>query len=197
VGGHRVDFSFPDIMMTAFTATNQRVQYGGCSFIPPHGFFVQKEASLIHSESFGCEHAHDPATISVCITLTDSPAHPEMAEFSQSAKDMNPDAYPETITLTTFKALPGVSALNYLRRTDEVLKHHFNGFQIDFYKIDAVGVFTAACSQCSFLTNFRIYRFNFAWIINEVLVTSTMTVTESGVEKRWVDLRSFVESVRF
>jgi len=70
-------------------------------------------------------------------------------------------------------------------------------FQMDYCKSDVIGEFPAACCQYSFLTNFRIYRLNFAWIINEMLVTSTMTVTEFGVEKGWVDLRSFVPSVRF
>jgi hypothetical protein len=36
---------------------------------------------------------------------------------------------------------------------------------------------------------------HFAWLANAVLVTATMTVTESGLEKGWADLRNFVESV--
>jgi hypothetical protein len=108
---------------------------------------------------------------------------------------MNPDAYPATLTLNTFVAHFTASALDYLRNTGEVLKKHFKSFQTDFCKEDKVGGSQAARAQCSYVTNFRIFQLHFAWLANAVLVTATMTVTESGVEKGWADLRSFVESV--
>lgn len=88
-----------------------------------------------------------------------------------------------------------VSALDYLRNTGEVLKKHFKNFQIDFCEEDKIGDFPAARAQCSYVTNFRIFQLHFAWLANAVLVTATMTVTESGVEKGWANLRRFVESV--
>jgi hypothetical protein len=116
-------------------------------------------------------------------------------DFSESPKDMNPDAYPVTLTLNTFVAHFTVSALDYLHSAGEELAKHFTGFQTDFCQEDRVSEFLAACSQCSYVTNFRIYQLQFAWLVNSMLVTAAMTVTESGVERGWVDLRSFVESV--
>ena len=110
---------------------------------------------------------------------------------------MDPDVYPVALTLNTFVAHFTVSALDYLRNAAEELKKHFTSFQIDFFEEDTVGEFPAARAQCSFVTNFRIYQLHFSWLVNAMLVTATMTVTESGTAKGWRDLREFVESARF
>jgi hypothetical protein len=118
-------------------------------------------------------------------------------DFSESPEDMNPDAYTVTLTLNTFVAHFAASALDYLRDAGEELKKHFTDFHIDFCHEDTVGKYPAARSQFSYLTNFKIFQLQFAWLANAVLITTTMTVTESGLEKGWGDLRDFVESVRF
>jgi hypothetical protein len=173
----------------------RRVQYGGCSFVQPHGFVIQEEASFGRSDTpIGAEFVQRRKS-PLCVTLTSTAVHPDVADFSESPEDMNPDAYPATLTLNTFVAHFTASAPDYLRNTGEVLKKHFKSFQTDFCEEDKVGGFPAARAQCSYVTNFRIFQLHFAWLANAVLVTATMTVTESGVEKGWADLRSFVESV--
>jgi hypothetical protein len=175
--------------------TSRRIHYGRCSFVPPHGFVLQKGASLEHPPSSNHIQCFGKEQASVCITLTSSAVHHDVPDFSESPEDMNPDAYPATLILTTLLAQQSVSPLDHLRHTAEVLKGHFEGFRMDFCEKDIVGEFPAARSQGSFVTNFRIFRLNYAWAVNGMLFTSEMTLTESGVEKGWTDLRKFVESV--
>jgi hypothetical protein len=173
----------------------RRVQYGGCSFVPPDGFVIQEEASFGRSDTaIGAEFVQRRKS-PLCVTLTSTAIHPDVVDFSESPEDINPDAYPATLTLNAFVAHFTASALDYLHNTGEVLKKHFKSFQIDFCEEDKVGGLPAAQAQCSYMTNFRIFQLYFAWLVNAVLVTATMTVTESGVEKGWAELRSFVESV--
>jgi len=177
--------------------SSQRVQYGYCSFVPPEGFVIQNEASFGGSDSSNGANLLNGRKSPLCITLTSTAVHPEVPDFSESAADMNPDAYTVTVTLNTFVAHFAASALDYLHNAGAELKKHFTDFQTDFCEEDTVGEFPAARSQFSYLTNFRIFQLQFAWLANAVLVTTTMTVTESGLEKGWTDLRKFVESVRF
>jgi hypothetical protein len=173
----------------------RRVQYGGCSFVPPEGFVIQEEASFGRSNASMSEDFVQRRKSPLSITLISTAVHPDVVDFSESPKDMNPDAYPATLTLNTFVAHFTASALDYLRNTGEVLKKHFKSFQTDFCKEDRVGRLPAAQAQYSYVTNFRIFQLHFAWLVSAVLVTATMTITESGVEKGWADLRGFVESV--
>jgi hypothetical protein len=175
----------------------RRVQYGGCSFVPPEGFILQEEASFGKTNAFIGKEFVKGRKSPLCVTLSSTAVHPDVVDFSESPEDMNPDAYPATITLNAFVAHFTASALDYLRNTGQVLKKHFKNFQTDFCKEDRVSGLPAAQAQCSYLTNFRIFQLHFAWLANAVLVTATMTVTESGVEKGWADLRAFVETVTF
>jgi hypothetical protein len=177
--------------------SSRRVQYGYCSFVPPEGFVIQNEASFGGSDSSNGAKLLDGKKSPLCITLTSTAVHSEVVDFSESPADMNPDAYPVSLTLNTFVAHFTVSALDYLRRASEELKKHFAGFRIDFCEDDTVGEFPAARAQFSYLSNFRIFQLHFAWLVNAMLVTATMTVTESGMAKGWRDLREFVESARF
>ena len=175
--------------------SSRRVQYGYCFFVPPEGFVIQNEASSGGSDSSTSAKLLDGKKSPLCITLSSTAVHPEVPDFSESAADMNPDVYPVSLTLNTFVAHFAVSALDYLRRASEEFQKHFAGFQIDFCDADTVGEFPAARAQVSYVSNFRIYQLHLAWLVNAMLVTATMTVTESGVEKGWADLRGFVESV--
>ena len=173
----------------------RRVQYGGCSFVPPDGFVIEEEASFGRSNASVSEEFVPRRKSPFSVTLTSTAVHPDVVDFSESPEDMNPDAYPATLTLNTFVAHFTASALDYLHNAGEVLKKHFKNFQTDFCKEDEVGGLPAAQAQCSYETNFRIFQLHLAWLVNAVLVVATMTVTESGVEKGWADLRGFAESV--
>jgi hypothetical protein len=175
----------------------RRIDYGGCSFVPPEGFVIQEEASYVSSDtSTGAGHV-DGSKSPLCITLASTAVYPEVPDFSESPEDMNPDAYPVTLTLNTFVAHFAASALNYLRKTGEELEKHFSAFQTDFCEQATVGEFPAARAQYCLVTNFKIFQLHYAWLVNSMLVTTTMTVTESGVARGWIDLRNFVESVIF
>ena len=174
----------------------QRIRFGGCTFNPPEGFSLQEKASIPHSDASHCGDRIHKTKPTVSITLIKTVVLPNVPDYSESPEDMNPDAYPSMLTLTTLPGQNNVSPLYYLRNTGEVLKAYFEGFKSDFCRYNEIGKFPAACSQESFLTNFRIFRLNIAWFINGTLVTSTMTVTQSEVEKGWTDLRRFAESVR-
>ena len=173
----------------------RRVEYGGCSFVPPDGFVIQEEASFGRSSASVSEEFVPRTKSPFSVTLTSTAVHPDVVDFSESPEDMNPDAFPTTLTLNAFVAHFTGSALDYLHNTGEVLKKHFKNFQTDFCKEDKIGGLAAARAQCSYLTNFRIFQLHFAWRVSAVLVTATMTVPESGVVKGWADLRTFVESV--
>jgi len=177
--------------------SSQRVQYGYCSFVPPQGFVIQNEASFGGSDSANGAKLLDGRKSPLCLTLSSTAVHPEVPDFSESPEDMNPDAYTVTLTLNTFVAHFAASALDYLRNAGEELKKHFTDFRTDFCEEATVGEFPAACAQYSLVTNFRIFQLHYAWLANSVLVTATMTVTESGSARGWTDLRNFVESVIF
>jgi hypothetical protein len=175
----------------------RRIDYGGCSFVPPEGFVIQEETSYVSSDTSTGAELFDRRKSPLCITLSSTAVHPDVPDFSESPEDMNPDAYTVTLTLNTFVAHFTVSALDYLRNAGEELKKHFTDFQTDFCEEDTVGEFPAARSQYSLVTNFRIFQLHYAWLANSMLVTATMTVTESGSARGWTDLRNFVESVIF
>jgi hypothetical protein len=174
-----------------------RIHYGGCSFVPPEGLVLQQEASLEQPPSYDGLPCQNSVKTPVSITLISSTVHPDLPDISESPEDMNPDAYPTMLTLTTPGVSSGTSPLSFLHDTGEVLKNHLAGFRMDFCKNDMVGKFPAARAQFSFSTNFRIFRLDFAWLVDEMMATSTMTLTESGVENGWTHLRRFVESVVF
>ncbi len=174
--------------------TSKRIHVDRCSFIPPEGFVVQKEGSLTSPHPSGYMICTD-GTTPICITLTSTKVYPDVPYFSNCPEDMNPVAYPVSITLTTFMAHSNARPMDHLCKTDQVLQRHFKNYKIDFYKKYMTGKYQAARSQCSFVTNFRIFRLNFAWLAEKELVVSTMMVTETGVQKGWNDLRKFVESV--
>lgn len=171
------------------------IEYGGCSFVSPEGFVIQEEASYVSSDTSTELELFDRRKSPLCITLASTAVYPDVPDFSESPEDMNPDAYPVTLTLNTFVAHFTASALDYLRNAGEELKKHFTDFRTDFCQETTVGEFPAARSQFSYVTNFKIFQLHYAWLADAVLVTTTMTVTESGVEKGWADLRNFVESV--
>lgn len=175
--------------------TPKRIQVGRCSFIPPEGFILQKEASLAGPHPSDYMICTD-GTPTVCITLTSTKVYPDVSGFSNCPEDMNPAVYPLSITLTSLMAHGNVCPMDHLRRADQVLQGHFKNFKIDFYRKYMVGEYQAAYSQCSFVTNFRIYRLNCVWLTEKELVVSTLQATEPGVERGWKDLRRFVESVR-
>lgn len=175
--------------------SSRRVQYGYCSFVPPEGFVIQNEASFGGSDSSSGVKWLDGRKSPLCITLTSTAVYPEVVDFSESPKDMNPDAYPVTLTLNTFVAHFTASALDYLHNTGAELEKHFSAFRTDFCEEATVDEFPAARAQYSLVTNFRIFQLHYAWLANSILVTATMTVTESGSAKGWTDLRNFVESV--
>jgi hypothetical protein len=175
----------------------RRIEYSGCSFVPPEGFVIQEEASYVSSDTSTAAEVFDRRKSPLCITLASTAVYPDVPDFSESPKDMNPDAYPVTLTLNTFVAHFTASALDYLRNAGEELKKHFSAFRTDLCEEAKVGEFPAARAQYSLVTNFRIFQLHYAWLVNSMLVTATMTVTESGVEKGWGNLRAFVESVRF
>ena len=173
----------------------RRIEYGGCSFIPPAGFVVQEKGSYVSSNTSTGAELFDRRKSPLCITLVSTAVHPDVPDFSESPESMNPDAYPVTLTLNTFVAHFTASALDYLRSTGVELEKHFSAFKTDFCEKATVGEFPAARAQYSLVTNFRILQLHYAWLVSSMLITATMTVTESGSARGWVDLQNFVESV--
>lgn len=175
----------------------ERVKYGRCTFHLPDGFAILHEASHPHSGSSGCIHDKTSKKVPLYITLTRTAVHPGVPDISESPEDMCPEAYPASITLTTNTSMIHGRPLEHLRRTEQMLQRYFNDFKIDFCENDTVGAFAAARAQSFFVTNFRLFRLNFAWLADQDMATATMTVAESGTEKGWIDLRRFIESIRF
>lgn len=175
----------------------RRIEYSGCSFVPPEGFIIQKEGSFGEADSAKSTELFNRRKSPLCITLASTAVYPDVPDFSESPEDMNPNAYPVTLTLNTFVAHFTASALDYLRNTGEELEKHFSAFRTNFCEEATVGEFPAARAQYSLVTNFRILQLHYAWLVNSMLVTATMTVTKSGSARGWTDLRNFVESVIF
>ena len=178
------------------TMHSRQIQCGRCSFVLPEGFIVQERASYVNEHPSGSMHGIHGAKVPICITLTSTAVHPGAPVFSLRPEDMNPDAYPVNITLTTLMAPSDVQPLDHLRKTADVLRRYYKGFEVSFCKRSRVGEYPAARAQCSFVTNFKIFQLSIVWLVDKELVTCTMMVPESGVEKGWKDLRKFVDSIR-
>jgi hypothetical protein len=171
------------------------IQYGRCSFVLPDGFIVQERASYIQAHPYGPVDLHGKK-MPICITLTSTAVHPDVPVFSLLPEDMNTEAYPVNITLTSRMATSGAHPLHHLRKTVDVFRECYKGFEVGFCKKTRVGDYRAAHAQCSFLTNFTIFQLIIVWLVDKELVTCTMMVPESGVEKGWNTVRMFVDSVR-
>ena len=176
--------------------TIPRIKYGRCSFIPPEGFAIQAEASLSTSGPSQCSHCIGEDNTPVSITLTRVPTDLEIPDFSEDPKDMDPNAYPSSITLMTHMAFHLGDPEHHLQETCRVLRSYLKEFTLHFCEKVHVGDNPAARSQYSFQSNFRIYSLNMAWIVGGESLTSTLTVTRAGVERGWDSLRGFSESVR-
>ena len=174
----------------------RRIQYGRCSFVLPDGFIVQERASHVNAHSSGSMHCINGAKVPVCITLTSTAVHPGEPVFSLRPEDMNPDAYPVSITLTSLMAPNDACPVDHLRKTADVLGSYYKDFEVSYCNKSRVGEYPAARAQCSFVTNFRIFQLIIVWLADKELVTCTMMVSESGVEKGWKELRRFVDSIR-
>ena len=174
----------------------QRIQHGRCSFVLPEGFIVQERASYVNAHPSCSGHCIDDVKLPVCITLTSTAVHPNVPVFSLLPEDMNPDAYPVHITLTSLFVPNDACPFDHLRQTADVLRGYYRGFEVSFCKRSRVGEYPAARAQCSFITNFKIFQLIIVWLVDVELVTCTMMVPVSGVEKGWKKLRRLVDSIR-
>jgi hypothetical protein len=174
----------------------KRIHYGRCSFVLPEGFIVQERASQVNAHPSGFMPGIEGAKAPVCITLTSTAVHPRVPVFSLLPQDMNPDAYPVSITLTSQIAPNDACPLHHLRTTADVLRRYYKGFELGFCKRSKVGEYPAARAQCSFTTNFTIYQLLIVWLVDRELVTCTAMVPEAGVETGWKGLERFVDSIR-
>lgn len=171
-----------------------RIIQGRCSFAPPEGFVPVVMENPVAIDDAGCTcGAGEP----VCVILTSERRYGSLPELSECPEDMMPAAYPAGITLITQQVGAGHCPMDYLKNSDDVLQGYYEGFRSDFYTRGRVGEHTAALSQSSFMTNFRIFWLNIAWRVGGEFVVSTMTVSGPGLEKGWLDLVEFAGSVRF
>ena len=178
------------------SASIRRIQYGRCSFVLPEGFEIQEKASFTGANSSTCGHCTEKGDMPVSLTLNRTAAHPGLPNESEHPEQINPDAYPVSITLITRKAFYNAGVLDYLNEASRVLQKNLKDFEIHYCTEDNVGDYPAARAQCSFQSNFRLFLLSLAWLIDGEIATSTMRVPHSGVKKGWDNLRGFVESVR-
>jgi hypothetical protein len=162
----------------------------------PEGFIVQERASHAAVHPSGAMYGTDGVKVPICITLTSTAVYNDGPVFSLLPEDMNPDAYPVHITITSRIVPDDACPLHCLRDTTDVLRRYYRGFKVGFCKRSRVGEFPAARAQCSFVTNFAIFQLHIAWLVDKELITCTMMVSESGMENGWKKLRSFVDSIR-
>jgi hypothetical protein len=171
----------------------RRLNCGRCSFIVPGRFELQEGAGLHAVEAATGQEV--PADF-VCITLLDASAQEGAPDTFQGPEEMDPDAYPTSINLTTVSSKRHPDPKDYLRMADDELRKHLPDYKVDFSRHENVGDAKAAVSQTSFAANFRIFRLNIAWVIGGELAVAAMMVSENGVTQGWQDLRAFCESVR-
>ncbi len=175
--------------------TCRRLQYGRCSFVPPKGFALVKGASSQGLASAGCHHNLSRQQTPLALSLTKRAINVAFPPYSRRPEDLKLEAYPVSITLTILPAA-GNSPLAYLEEGSKAFQAHLHDLQVHFCRGEQFGKYSAACSQYSFRTTFNIFLLNFCWLLKQELITATMTVTESGVEKGWMELRSFVATVK-
>jgi len=172
---------------------SRRIEYGRLSFMPPEGFSVLEDASILGYKPGADHDSGDPGTPAT-VTLIGTAAHPGVPDYSESPSDMNPNAYPASITLSINE--PGGSPMACLHSMERVMKSHFTGYEVHFFKNAKIGDLPAARSQSAYKSNFKIFRLNYAWHMNSQIVTACLTVSESSVRKGWNDLLAFAASIR-
>ncbi|MBF0226461.1 MAG: hypothetical protein HQK76_13480 [Desulfobacterales bacterium] len=176
---------------------HQRIQYGRCSFIPPVGFVIEKEASPLNFHATGCcINCSDSIKKPVIITLTLAEDRKGLPTFLPFIQEMDPDAYPTSITLTTNIILDTSCPLEYLNNNINVMQRYIKNFKIYFCEKWDIGDYPAARAQCSFITNFNIFQLSFSWVIEKDILVSTMMVAESKVDKAWKELENLALSVK-
>lgn len=174
----------------------ERIHYGRCSFIPPDGFLVQEEASLLNGHCGGDNHCPEVDGKSISITLVQAVTKPEVPDYSENPLDMTEDAYPTSITLTTLAGYGDTAPEDYLRRTCDSFKNYLNDFRMDFCVRDNIKGYPAAQAQCSFSSNFRIFLLYYSLSTGDDFLNTVMLTPEAGVKKWRHIFRLFVESVR-
>ena len=175
----------------------RRIQYKCCSFVPPAEFCFQKSALHNNYQECGCPAANQAAVKSLSLTLFRNRFAADVPPFSECPSDMRPGAFPDTLMLNTTGCRMGFDPLGFLRVTDAALRDNLRGFQVDYYLEDKIGSLRAARSQCSFQTNFTLFRLSFAWITDGMLVNTSLLTADADLESGWGALRGFVDSVRF
>jgi len=165
------------------------------SFELPEGFGVCREASLSGSSYSGCGHYPADTKEPVSITLISTATCPEVTNYSDHPENINSDAFSVKITLITQIAFNNFSPLDYLHNMSQTLSVFLNNFTAHFFGKEKSGNYPAARAEYSFQSNFRIFLLNFVWLVADELFISTMTITDSGVEKGGNTLQKFVESI--
>ena len=170
---------------------SRRIEYGSLSFTLPEGYSVLEEASLFAPRNGADQDTGVPGP-PVTVTLVGTAAHPDVPDYSESASDMKPGAYPSSITLSIKEQ--GEPPMAFLHNMEKVMKSHFAGYKIHFIENAWIGEHPAARSQSTLESHFRIFRLNYAWHMKRELATACLTVTASGVKEGWSSLRDFAVS---
>ncbi len=188
-------------LVSSSTITCPRIHFGRCSFIAPTGFTLQQQASVTndYTNTDGETDKSKPSSFDakspLTITLSNCKIPSVTPICSNKATDMKPEAYPASICLTTLPISVINTPLAYLQQSNEALKFANINYQLDFCREELFKAQPAACSQSWLQTNFKIFQLSLSWLNNDELIITTLSVSESGVEKGWMNLRSFADSV--
>lgn len=174
-----------------------RMEYGRCSFILPNHYEVDEQASPILDEipeSMLClDDPREPVTLTISRILE----HEEPEEYNEFSEELDMEAFPLSISVTTLTSQFNDDPLEYLQKADAALEESLEGYDVQFCKNDRVGDYPAASGQSSFVSNFLIYRLSIAWLYDAELIVAAILTPENFIEKSWTDLRGFAESLKF
>jgi len=165
---------------------------GRLSFVPPARFVLIQAASLLTADPAAAD-VPGIAGIPSAVTLVDMAVPPDVVDYSESAHDMRPDAYPATLTLLIHAGAE--SPMAYLRNSETVMTSHFSDYQVDFLKKAAVADFQAAISQAAYQRHFKIYRLCCVRRLSHRLVISSLMTSAPETTAGWELLRRFAASV--
>jgi len=165
---------------------------GRLSFVPPARFVLIEAASLLTADPAAAD-VPGIAGIPSAVTLVDMAVPPDVVDYSESAHDMRPDAYPATLPLLIHAGAE--SPMAYLRNSETVMTTHFCDYQVDFLKKAAVADFQAAISQAAYQRHFKIYRLCCVRRLSHRLVISSLMTSAPETTAGWELLRRFAASV--
>ena len=169
-----------------------RMTRGRCSFELPEGFRLVESPDKDGGPRCQACSGQVDQWISVTLVMEDAK---DPQELSFEPRDMDPAAYPMSLSLTSVPGGVGGNPMQHAKQIRDVLGGRLQGFKTKLMQECEVSKSPGAKAWFSFETNFRLDQLIYIWKLGGDTAKAIMSVAEVQVEDAWPLLTRFVESV--